>query len=79
MTDKFLFIEDLKGINGTIAQENAFEELEAILDEEMECEMCDEKDAYIDQLENEIEGLTNKTEKLESEIRLLKAGYSIVK
>jgi hypothetical protein len=47
MIDKFLFIDDLKGSNGKIAQENAFKLLEDILDEEIECEMCDDKDFEI--------------------------------
>lgn len=43
MIDKFLFIEDLKGANGKIAQDNAFEKLELILDDEIECDFCDDK------------------------------------
>lgn len=79
MTDKFLFIEDLKGINGEIAQTNAFEKLEAILDEEVECRMCDEKDGEIEQLQDDAIGYENRIKELAVQNKMLEEGFTVVK
>lgn len=79
MIDKFLFIEDLKGENGEIARDNAFEELELILDEEIECDMCDDKDAEIKGLERDVDDMAEHIKKLEIENKMLKEGFTVVK
>lgn len=71
MKDKFLFFEDLKGINGKIAQTNAFEHLEELLDGELECEECDEKDFEIKSLEKDAENYENRISELKTEIAFL--------
>jgi hypothetical protein len=73
MIDKFLFVEDLKGANGKTAQDNAFEELDDILDEEVECDECDEKDFQINTLKDDCESLEERIKGQQIEIQMLKA------
>jgi vacuolar-type H+-ATPase subunit I/STV1 len=79
VSDKELFLDDLKGKNGEICREIAFEELEQLFDlnycptdiRELELEL-EETDKMFDSVSKENEKLEDKIYKLEEEIKLLK-------